>query len=266
MPIITNASYNLGNSMQSSRINSFQKRNPVVVNNIIHSQVGIFCSDLDGTLVKGDITEGATYYKGISEHLYELGLAKTDKYKTYYEYSNEYFRRWNKYDTGCLAMPYEIYDDSKDAETKQAIIDYWESTLKNYFVKETTNLLKEKSNEGNKIWIVSGSPRIYIEPIMSYLPFIEKIVAVESNNTSYAITYGNGKVPRIKNANGGNLSGIVGYMGDTWNNDGPPLSAIKNYNNFANVIFVDHLSSLATDTVQNLNLYGIKRMKIQVYE
>lgn len=264
MPSITSASYSLGNSRQSNRINSFQKRNQKI-NNVIHSQIGIFCSDLDGTLVKVDITEGYSNYKGISEHLYELGLAKTDKYPTYTEYANEYFRRWDKYDTGCLAMPYEIYDDSKDEETKQAIIDYWESTIKNYFVTETTTLLQAKYNAGNKIWIVSGSPRIYIEPIKKYLPFIEKIVAVESDSTSYPITYGPGKVSRIKKANSGNFTGIVGYMGDTWNNDGPPLSAIKNYNKLANVIFVDHLASLAIDTIQNLKLHNINRMKISIY-
>jgi phosphoserine phosphatase len=263
MPGLTAAAYNLGNSRQRNRMNAFQRR--IKVKTIVPPQIGIFCSDFDGTLIKGIITEGSSYYKGISEHLYELGLAKTDKYKTYHEYSSEYFRRWDKNDSGSLAMPYEIYDDSKDAETKQAIIDYWESTLKNYFVKETTDLLKKKSNEGNKIWIVSGSPRIYIEPITRYLPFIEKIVAVESDNTSYAITYSAGKASRIKNANGGNFSGIVGYIGDSWNNDGPPLSAIKNYNKFADVIFVDHFSSLAIDTIQNLKLHGIKRMKIQVY-
>ena len=42
----------------------------------------IFCSDLDGTLVKGDITEGSIYYKGIVEHLYSLGLVNSIKYPT----------------------------------------------------------------------------------------------------------------------------------------------------------------------------------------
>lgn len=262
MPSVTSDSYNLGNSKQSNRVNTFQKRN--VVNAAVRQQTGVFCSDLDGTVVKGDITEGG-YFKGIPEHLYDLGLAKTDKYATYADYSAEYFRRWDKYDTGSLEMPYEIYDDSKDAETKQAISDYWESTIKNYFVTGTKNILQAKADAGNKIWIVSGSPRMYIEPITTYLPFIEKIVAVESDSSSYAVTYGPGKVKRIKKANNDSLKGIVGYIGDTWNNDGSPLTAIKNYNKLADVIFVDHLADLSTDTIRNLKVYGIKRLRLPVY-
>jgi len=263
MPSVTTASYNLGNSRQSNRINSFQRKNPIIINKGIASQVGIFCSDLDGTLVKGDITEGG-YFKGMTEHLYDLGLSKTDKYPTYNDYATEYFRRWDKYDIGALEMPYDVYDDTKDTETKQAISDYWESTIQNYFVTDTKNLLQAKADAGNKLWIVSGSPRMYIEPITKYLPFIEKIIAAESNTSSYTITYGPGKITRIKQANNNSLSGIVGYVGDTWKNDGPPMSAIKNYNSFADVIFVDHFESLSYDTIQNLKIYNMKRMKTLV--
>ena len=270
MPRITNATYSLGKTSHSNRIYMFQKNNPIVssINSISSTTpppVGIFCSDLDGTLVKGDVTEGSIYFKGITEHLYDLHLAKTDKYQTYHDYSTEYFRRWDKFDTSCLAMPYEVYDYSRDVETKQAIADYWVSTIQHNFVIDTKNLLQAKANAGNNIWIVSASPRIYIEPIITILPFIQKIVAVEPDESSHVISYGAGKVTRLKKANNNSLNGVVGFTGDTWNGDGPLMSAIKNFYSLADVKFIDHFGSLSTDTIQNLSAYNIHRLKTFVY-
>ena len=99
----------------------------------------IFCSDLDGTLVKGDVTEGSIYYKGIAEHLYSLGLVNSIKYPTYADYSLEYFRRIEFEDTGALLMPYEIYDSNTQ---DNAIAQYWKSTISKFFVNYTKNYLK----------------------------------------------------------------------------------------------------------------------------
>ena len=95
----------------------------------------IFCSDLDGTLVKGDITEGSIYYKGIVEHLYSLGLVNSIKYPTYADYSLVYFRRVELEDTGAYVMPYEIYDSNTQ---DNAIAQYWKNTISKFFVNYTS--------------------------------------------------------------------------------------------------------------------------------
>lgn len=107
----------------------------------------IFCSDLDGTLVKGDITEGSIYYKGIAEHLYSLGLVNSIKYPTYADYSIEYFRRVELEDTGAYVMPYEIYDSNTQ---DNAIAQYWKSTISKFFVNYTKNCLKKKPKKDIK--------------------------------------------------------------------------------------------------------------------
>lgn len=212
----------------------------------------IFCSDLDGTLVKGDITEGSIYYKGIAEHLYSLGLVNSIKYPTYADYSIEYFRRVELEDTGAYVMPYEIYDSNTQ---DNAIAQYWKSTISKFFVNYTKNCLKKKAKKGYKIWIVSASPLIYIAPIVNYLT-IDKIVAIEP---SKIISYGPGKVKRIEALTNKQLNGVSGYIGDSWNNDGLIMSTLRNYNKCAVIQYIYHNQTL-NDVILNLKRYNIKKV------
>jgi len=150
----------------------------------------IFCTDNDGTLVKGDVTEGSKYFIGIPEYLYSIGQVHSVKYPTYANYAKEYFTRINLNDTGALALPYEIYDESQDPY----IAEYWETTIQHFFVEYTYNYLKNKLNKYKQVWIVSASPLVYLKPIIKYLP-VTRIVAVEPNKI---ITYGPGKVQRLQ--------------------------------------------------------------------
>ena len=212
----------------------------------------IYCSDLDGTLVKGDITEGSVYCKGITEYLYSQGLVNSVKYPTYADYAKEYFRRVDLEDTGAYVMPYEIYDSELQ---DPAIAQYWKDTLSHYFVEYTKKYLEKKAQKGNKIWIVSASPKIYIAPIVNYMP-IDKIVAIEQNKI---ITYGPGKIKRVQELTNKQFTGVAGYVGDSWNNDGLIMTTLRNYNKYASLQYIYHNQTL-NDVLINLELYNIKRV------
>ena len=206
----------------------------------------IFCSDLDGTLIKGDCTEGSVYYKGIPEYLYSLGLVNSKKYPTYSDYSKEYFRRVDLEDTGAYVMPYEIYDSKTQDE---AIAQYWKDTISNFFVDYTKNYLEKKAKKGYKIWIVSASPSVYITPIVNYMN-IDKIVAIEP---SKIISYGPGKMKRVQALTNKQLTGVAGYIGDSWNNDGLIMTTLRNYNKYASLQSIN-------DVLLNLERYNIQRV------
>jgi hypothetical protein len=91
----------------------------------------IFCCDLDGTLIKGDITEGNKFYfPGITEYLYSQGQVQSTTYPTFEKYSEIYFKRINMNDISAFLMPYEIYNTDQDP----FIYKYWEDKIQYYFV------------------------------------------------------------------------------------------------------------------------------------
>jgi phosphoserine phosphatase len=216
----------------------------------------IYCSDLDGTLIKGDITEGGENFMGVPEFMYEYhydlipasGLAL---YPTYADYSKEYYRRADAYDTGAYLMPSLIYQPSQD----EVIAEYWESTISKYFVDYTKNYLTKKAGQGCNVWLVTGSSLPYVSPCANYID-IDRIVAVEPDKI---ISYGPGKIERMQELTNEQLTGVAGYIGDTWNNDGPIMTTIRNYNKCASLKYIYHNQEI-NDVMANLKKYNIKRV------
>ena len=177
---------------------------------------------------------------GIPEYLYKEGIVESKKYPTYNDYSTEYFRRVDLEDTGAYAMPYEIYDS---ATQDKAIAQYWKDTISKFFVNYSKNYLEKKAKKGNKIWIVQASPSVYIAPIVNYMT-IDKIVAIEPGKI---ISYGPGKMKRVQDLTNKQLTGIAGYLGDSWNNDGLIMTTLRNYNTCASIQYIYH----------NQNIYDV---------
>jgi hypothetical protein len=237
------------NDIQSRRITiTFQNEEEAL------STEKILCSDCDGVLVKGDITEGSKYYPGIVEYLYSIGQVKSEKYPTFKDYNDEYFRKIDRYDTSGFCLPYEIYNPSQDPY----IEEYWETTIKNYFVKYTIDYLQSKINDGYKIWIVSASPTVFIEPIRKYLK-VDKILAIAPENSPQVITYAMGKFKIVQQNTDTNLTNVVGYIGDSWNNDGIIMQRLRNLKTDADLQFLMH-GQTSTNDNENLLRYNIKKI------
>jgi hypothetical protein len=223
----------------------------------IIENTNIICSDLDGTIIKGDITEGSSYFPGIVEYLYSIGKVNSLIFPTFDIYQAEYFRRIDRYDTGGFCQPYDIYDKSQDPY----IAEYWETTIQNYFVPYTKNYLDEKAKNGYKVWVVSASPSVFIEPIKNYMN-IDKILAVAPASSSQVITYAAGKVDIVKENTDNLMTNVSGYIGDSWNNDGAIMSFLKNIRPTSDVQYINH-GQMSYDTNDNLLKYNI--LKVDAY-
>jgi len=223
----------------------------------IIENTNIICSDLDGTIIKGDITEGSSYFPGIVEYLYSIGKVNSLIFPTFDIYQAEYFRRIDRYDTGGFCQPYDIYDKSQDPY----IAEYWENTIQNYFVPYTKNYLDEKAKNGYKVWVVSASPSVFIEPIKNYMN-IDKILAVAPASSSQVITYAGGKVDIVKENTDNLMTNVSGYIGDSWNNDGAIMSFLKNIRPTSDVQYINH-GQMSYDTNDNLLKYNI--LKVDAY-
>lgn len=223
----------------------------------IIENTNIICSDLDGTIIKGDITEGSSYFPGIVEYLYSIGKVNSLIFPTFDIYQEEYFRRIDRYDTGGFCQPYDIYDKSQDPY----IAEYWEKTIQNYFVPYTKNYLDEKAKNGYKVWVVSASPSVFIEPIKNYMN-IDKILAVAPASSSQVITYAAGKVDIVKQNTDKLMTNVSGYIGDSWNNDGAIMSFLKNIRPTSDVQYINH-GQMSYDTNDNLLKYNI--LKVDAY-
>ena len=213
----------------------------------------IFCVDLDKTLLSIDITEGTCDFVGIVEHLYNLNIIDSVKYPTFNSYANDYYNRIDLNDTSAYVMPYLIYNENQN----KYIYKYWETTIQYFFNENIYSLIQQKIKKGYKIWIVSASPYVYIEPILKYID-IDKIVAVEPNQI---ISFGIGKVNRLIELTDKKLCNIHGFVGNSWNNDGDLMTYLKNLNYKNKVYFKKNKRHLNKNICKNIHRYNIKIIK-----
>ncbi len=85
---------------------------------------------------------------------------------------------------------------------------------------------------------------------------IDRIVAIEPTKM---ISYGPGKMKRVQELTNKQLTGIAGYIGDSWNNDGLIMTTLRNYNECASVQYIYHNHTI-NDVMLNLERYDIKRI------
>ena len=210
----------------------------------------VFVFDVDGTLVKGDVTEGSVYFTGIVEHLYDLGLVTSLDYPTYNSWLTEYERRLDLADSTAFLLPLAIYN----AATMDSVIqEYWESTISKHFIPNSLKLLREQSKRGDEIWIASASPAVFVAPIQTYLPTITNVIAIEMDQP---ISYGSGKFERVLNELNAAGKTLTGFVGDSWFNDGFLLSYASV--NCRTAVYVEHGQDVQDFICKTINRLGIK--------
>jgi hypothetical protein len=206
----------------------------------------VYCTELNNTLIKGNIVEGCKYYMGIPEYLYSIDAVSSTDYPTYDAWRSQYDYLMSINDNNAYLLPLEIYDSSQDTH----IIDYWLNVLSKYFIDYTKQKIFYQSVSG-QIWIISTAPTVYINPIINYSP-ISKILGVDTDNI---ITSGVGKVNRLLENT--SISRVVGYIGTDWNIDGPIMSYLRNNNRCkVDLLYVCHIDTTNNDKT-NIYVYAI---------
>jgi len=210
----------------------------------------IICSDLDKTILNVDITEGTKNFKSIIEYLYDRNLVKSTIYPTYKDFRNEYNKRILLNNSTAYILPYDIYNKSQDEYIKK----YWNYEIIKHFNKNVLNLLNDKIKNGFKLWIISASPLVFINPLSKYIE-IDKIIAIEPNKI---INYGEGKIKRLEKYVGKNLNNVYGFIGDSWSNDGPLMMKLKNLNENSFVKFIKTENNLDKNIKKSLKRFSIQ--------
>lgn len=228
----------------------------------------IFGTDFDDCLLKGDVADGSPDFVGMIEYLYSktgidsapYQMIPSPLYPTFEQFLKTYDAQLKNNNTNGYLLPLEAFEGQDDKVSYWAS-KHWEETMQYYLIPKIVNLLKEKSKT-NEIYIISGSPTIYIEPVANYLPFTVTVLGVEQNKI---ITSQIGKVTRLQKIDP-TLKQVSGYIGETWKNDGPLLSTLANTNGSQNLYFVCHNSKQCDkNTKYNLCRYGISKICLPLY-
>ena len=229
----------------------------------------IFGTDLDGCLLKGDVSDGSNNFVGMIEFLYSktgldtpenLRMVPSPLYPTLEVFLSVYSAQLARNNTNGFLLPLDAFQDQNEKVTYWAK-QQWKDAFQYYLNAPIVDLLKKYSLY-NDIYIISGSPSIYIQPVQDYLPFPVNILSVEQGEI---ITTQIGKTNRLRTIDP-TLKQVTGYIGETWGNDGPLLSTLANTNGCQNLYFVCH-NDVQCDKNARLNLcrYRIKKLKVPFY-
>jgi len=228
----------------------------------------IFGTDFDDCLLIGDVADGSPNFIGMIEYLYsKTGEDTPEKYRmipsplypTFEEFSTIYDTQLALNNTNGYLLPLEAFE-GQDEKVRYWASTHWEEVMQYYLNPPIVNLLLEKSQLYD-IYIISGSPSIYIEPVQNYLPFPVTVLSVEQGKI---ITSQIGKMTRLKTVTP--LKNVAGYIGETWKNDGPLLSTLANTNGSQNLYFVCHNGIQCDKNTQcNICRYKITKLSIGPY-
>lgn len=120
-------------------------------------------------------------------------------------------------------------------------------------------MVREQARKG-EVWVLTGSPTLFVDPIREFVPEISRVVGVEQNQI---ITYSTGKIRRILSIIP--VEQIQGFTGETWTNDDPLLSYLRNIRGeCVDLRFINH-GQTDTNTKKNLCRYSIRCVNVGKY-
>ena len=209
--------------------------------------------DFDGTIIKGDCSEGFTdngkvEYNGLAKVAIDKGYSNiysskdgSDKFYNEYHHMAEEIGDW-------LALPFlaQIFEGTNVDEISKTSEEYLNNTQSKYFFKSSIDIME--SLEGNEVecHVISASPEFFVVGASSSLGLPKdrfngiqvKIVDGKlTNELIYPITRSYGKVDRLKqivkkieSENPGKEIVILAGFGNSYNTDGPFLKYISQQN------------------------------------
>lgn len=214
--------------------------------------------DYDGTIIKGDITEGAKgKYRGLAEILVEKKLVQPpynngtteDLNKLLTEYETIYRKSGDK---AAYAFICDVFSNlgSKEQEQIDVIVNkYFKEVLYKYHFYSSKRFIEEFSKHGISIYIISGSPKQFIQGSRNIFPMIpaENLFGINRERNSSGqlidpiIHFAQGKVERIKKIlddarNKGKKIVPIGGFGNSWASDAPFLHYVANQGGLAVMI------------------------------
>jgi phosphoserine phosphatase len=203
-----------------------------------------FFVDWDGTMIKGDITEGlhqqsSEDYMGLAERAFELKLIRIPEGEkaTYSEYKERYETLLLESHEKAYAWSSEFFanlDARTKAELEKMVRIQFQQSLGKRVFNVSASIVTALHELGVEVYVISASPSAFVEGTTEVFEWLtlDHVYGINRNRqkgklTDPVINYAEGKVKRIDQIlnNKGNTI-ILGGMGNSWGTDGAFLKEI----------------------------------------
>src|ERR1043166_6719543 len=205
--------------------------------------------DFDGTILKGDCTEGLkndsqTVYRGLAEVAIENGLSELypsaggfERFWTDYTNMDERVGHW-------LAYPFvaQMLRGAKEEHVLRLSQSYFSGTLSNYLMASSVKIMHELEHHGIHSHIISASPEPFVKGAAESLAISARSIhGIQVRTKSgrlteelvYPVTWNVGKLERLKQIVVEIQAGprprkayVLAGFGDSYSTDGPFLKFI----------------------------------------
>ena len=198
--------------------------------------------DFDGTIIKGDVSEGLTengqqLFKGLVQRTIEAGLSTVyPKDGGWEKYAKEYPRLC---EIGLwFGWPYngQIYEGLEVSKLDAFCRDEYAAVYRKWFFRFSVKVLKALEGAGVENYIVSASPECYVRNAAESLGLprerfrgirIEECAGRMTTRIVYPIPCGEGKVENVREIVLARPHGVaVAGFGNSYRTDGPFLRYI----------------------------------------
>jgi phosphoserine phosphatase len=209
--------------------------------------------DFDGTILKGDCSEGLTLdgqskYAGLAQVSIERGLSKL------YPAADGFHRFWNDYTNMETRigpwLAYPLIPQMLRGARADALLalssNYFATTLSNYLMASSVKIIRALEQGGVEVHIVSASADLFVKGAAASLGLPpDHIHGIEvrvrdgllTEENVYPVTWNLGKLEKIRaivadteKKSPGRKAFILAGFGDSYSTDGPFLKFIASQN------------------------------------
>lgn len=210
----------------------------------------LFFSDYDGTIIRGDVTEGITPlvvgqevvfpgFVGLAEVAIKNGLSNIyrgeEQFKSYkqrYEGLLKGGRAQRKDSIMLLGRIFSYLDNDRHQKLLELSQQYFEQSLQKQLFLSSLKIIDALQAEGIQIFVISASPDIFVKASAPFIHVprenLSGIDLAEYDYPPFLFNYIEGKIQRMnhilqkRRAEGKNPI-VVGAMGDSWISDLPMI-------------------------------------------
>lgn len=199
--------------------------------------------DFDGTIIKGDCSEGyaedgTIIYKGLAQTAIENNLSK--------RYQNNEFGKFFDYYQRLLAAQghlaaYVYLAEIFAGQNEQSLIalstQYFDSTLKNYYFASSIAIINKLMENNIHVYVISASPDFFVKGAAQSLNIsagnihgirLKSANGLLTGTAENPVTYAEGKITKLreiiqqiqKNSSHDHVYAIAAF-GNSYHNDGP---------------------------------------------
>lgn len=204
--------------------------------------------DFDGTILKGDSSEGLEENgKQVFPGLVEVGIKKG--YSTEYQGDEGFKKAWEKYKQleeedkvkAYFYLP-QIFAGAEEKTMLELSREHFQNVLKNYYFPSSVKIMTELKKAGIESRVISASASFFVESSLGTLPLepgsingvqVEIVEGKITNKEIYPLTYADGKREKLQSLVKDLLDSqkadsvyVLAGFGNSYHTDGPFLKYI----------------------------------------